>query len=149
MAAVNQLIGEEQLRFDPGGGGKTVLRPGTVGDQELRQGGDGVQHAQGVHRFAGGYHVSLVGPEVDHRVVLNHIGNVDQLFQLGIHVFPHLAQQPVVAFGNFLAVTVQQEGIEQHKQNRYRQKKYQRVGKNIPVEGSAFVSHFGSPPFPL
>ena len=44
MAGVNQLAGEEFFRADAGGRGKTVIRTGTVGDQVIRQGGNGMKN---------------------------------------------------------------------------------------------------------
>ena len=141
MAGVYQLVGKQLFRADPGGRGEAVFRPGPVGDQVVRQGRDGMQDVQGIHCFPGCHHVAFIGPEIHYGIVLDHEGDVYQLFQLGIHIFLDLGQQAGVVVGDFLLIAVQEDGIEERKKKDDRQKKHERVGKNIAIEGNTFAFH--------
>ena len=100
-----------------------------------------MENSQGIHRFAGSYHIAFVGPEIDHSVVLDHEGNIDQLLQLGIHVLLDLGQQAGAVVGYFLLVAVKKKGIEERKKEDDRQKNHERIGKNITIEGDTFAFH--------
>ena len=100
-----------------------------------------MKHVQGVHGFAGGHHVAFIGAEIDHGIVLDHKGNIDQLLQLGVQVLLHLGQQAGVAVGNFLAVAVRKKGTGKREKHSDRQKEHERIGKNIAIEGPAFAFH--------
>ena len=100
-----------------------------------------MQDVQGIHCFPGGHHVAFIGPQIHHGVVLDHERDINQLFQLGIHVFLDLGQQAGAVVSDLLLVAVQQEGVEEREKKDDRQKKHERVGKNISIEGNTFAFH--------
>ena len=127
MRGVDQLFAKQLFRCDPGGRGKAVIRAGTVGEQEIRQGRYGIENRQGRCSLPGRDDVALIGAEVQHRVVLHHVGDIDQLIQPGVQVFLRLAQQAGIAFGYFLAEAVNQEGIGHAEKKRDRQDEHERI----------------------
>ena len=145
MRGVDQLFAEQLFRCDPGGRGKAVIRAGTVGEQEIRQGRYGIENRQGRCSLPGRDDIALIGAEVQHRVVLHHIGDIDQLVQAGVQVFLRLRQQSGVAVRYFLAVAVNEVGIGHTEKKRDRQDEHERIGKDIPVEGFASFFHIITP----
>ena len=141
MMREDQLIAEEFFRVDAGGGCETVIRAGAVGYEIIGEGGDRIENGKGVDGPAGRHHVAFIGAEIDHGLVLNHIGDADQLFQLGIEVFLHLGKKAGVAVRDFPAEAVRENGIGQEKHKRHGQNEHERIGNNIAVKNSASAFH--------